>query len=481
MLFSSLFFVFGFLPVVLFLYYAVFRKRTHRNVLLTVASLLFYTWGEPSFAPIFMASILCNWLFGLLVSLCKQKNRKVAASVILVFAVLLNLALLGYYKYLGFILQNVGVIFHLQIPYREIVLPIGISFFTFQGMSYVFDVHRGNGEVQKNPLNVALYIAFFPQLIAGPIVRYETVAEQINDRNENLLLFSSGVRRFIEGLAKKVILSNSLALIVDKAFGTSDYAALSVLFAWLGALCYCLQIFFDFSGYSDMAIGLGRMFGFRFLENFNFPYISASISDFWRRWHISLGSWFRDYVYFPLGGSKVSTKSRLVFNLLVVWLLTGIWHGASWNFVVWGCLHFALIAFEKLTGIPKCFRKPFTRLIYRCVTLFVVLIGWVIFRAPDLCSASSYIIAMFGGYGNALSCADALLYFRENLVLIICSLVFATPIVSILFRLAGNRITNPVVLVFCKTGFYTVLLLLFIVSVSYFVKGSYNPFIYFNF
>lgn len=349
MLFSSSVFLFLFLPVVLLVYYLPLRRwRQGQNVFLLLASLGFYAWGEPWFVLVMLGSILANYGFGLWVDACKRAGRTCAPPLVTALAV--NLGILFVFKYLTFtlgILNRLGAAF--VIPGIE--LPIGISFFTFQALSYVLDVHRDRGEVQRSPLKVGLYISFFPQLIAGPIVKYETVAQQIDHRKEIWADFSAGCSRFIVGLGKKVLLSNQLAVVADRAFGQGD--GLSASFAWLGALCYTLQIYYDFSGYSDMAIGLGKMFGFHFLENFNYPYISRSITEFWRRWHISLSTWFRDYVYFPLGGSRVNSKAKHIRNLFVVWLLTGVWHGANWTFLAWGLFYFVLLVLEKYGGLGR--------------------------------------------------------------------------------------------------------------------------------
>ena len=320
MVFSSTIFLFFFFPITLLGYYIIHPK--FKNTFLLLMSLIFYAWGEPKFVFVMLFSIFINYLFGLLVDKFR-KRKKIVYSIITIF-VIFNVSIFFIYKYLDFAITNINLLFGSNLPLANIILPIGISFYTFQAMSYVLDVYREKGEVQKNPLNVALYTMLFPQLIAGPIVRYETVSYDIKHRVETFDDFSIGIKRFIIGLSKKVIISNSLALVADKAFSYTDYSQLSVGLAWLGALAYSLQIFYDFSGYSDMAIGLGKMFGFHFDENFDYPYISQSVSEFWRRWHISLGTWFRDYVYFPLGGSRVKKKSRLIFNLFVVWFLTEV-------------------------------------------------------------------------------------------------------------------------------------------------------------
>lgn len=466
MLFSSSTFLFMFLPIVTVVYYTVLRKnRTLQNIFLFIVSLLFYAWGEPVFVFVMLLSILANYLFGLFVY--RYKEEKIKSKVILSLTVVFNLGILFVFKYLSFVMENVSNISGLDMNVA-ITLPIGISFFTFQAMSYVIDVYRGEC-VQKNPLNVGLYIAFFPQLIAGPIVRYETVAKQIQNRKETFDDFSSGVCRFIIGLSKKVLIANTMAVVADSAFD-GDIGTISASFAWLGAIAYSLQIFFDFSGYSDMAIGLGRMFGFKFLENFNYPYISSSISEFWRRWHISLGTWFRDYVYFPLGGSRVN-KPRLILNLFVVWFLTGVWHGANWTFILWGLMYFVLLVIEKLTGLHN--KNKFIPL-KRIYTLFFVVLGWVLFRADNLSDAFSYIGAMFGSTGIAID-NYAIFLLRENAICFVFAILISTPI----FRIAYNKwIKDNKVL---SVGVAALLLALFTVSVTYIVKGTYNPFIYFNF
>ncbi|MBQ2661618.1 MAG: MBOAT family protein [Clostridia bacterium] len=479
MLFSSSLFLFLFLPIVLVGYYVLkFINRQLSNIWLLITSLIFYAWGEPKFVFVLMASAFINYIFGLLVD--KFRDKKYASRIILSVMVFLNLGLLFVYKYLGFATENLNALFGDVLPIVKIALPIGISFFTFQAMSYVIDVYRGNGTVQKNPLNVALYIAFFPQLVAGPIVRYETVALEINSRKETIEDFCEGVKRFIQGLAKKVLLADILSVVADAAYKANAQGAgnLPVAFAWLGAICYSFQIFFDFSGYSDMAIGLGRMFGFHFLENFNFPYISKSVSEFWRRWHISLGTWFRDYLYIPLGGSRVKTKSRLVFNLLAVWALTGLWHGASWNFVIWGLMYFVLLAFEKLTGIPKCFKHKFSQILYRIFTLLCVVLGWVVFRAEGGTEAVNYLGSMFGLTGNALYSDYTGYLFRNNAVMLVLAVLFSVPLFARIKEICmKNKVMSGVVSVLTPIVYVA----LFVLSVSWLVTLSHHPFIYFNF
>lgn len=471
MLFSSVEFIFIFLPIVIFVYYVLLKKsRILQNIFLTFSSLFFYAWGEPKFVIVMIISILINWYLAIRVD--KKRENKKAVKLLLCMTIIINLSILFLFKYLMFTLTNINNIFGSNLSVPNITLPIGISFFTFQAISYVIDVYRKNGEVQKNPLNVALYIAFFPQLIAGPIVRYETIAKQIKSRQETFDDFASGVCRFMVGLGKKVLLSNTLAIVADNAFNMNSINELSVSMAWLGAIAYTFQIYYDFSGYSDMAIGLGKMFGFSFLENFNYPYISKSISEFWRRWHISLGSWFRDYVYFPLGGSRVYTKKRLLFNLFVVWFLTGIWHGANWTFIIWGIMYFALISIEKLIGFEKKFNKlSFIKHIY---TMLFVILGWVIFRASNITEAFSYMGKMFGVRVSGIFDAYFYLNIVENLIFIIVATIFSTPIYKIINeKVKENKLIAPIYVI----G----MIILFIVAISYILKGAYNPFIYFNF
>ena len=467
MLFSSSTFLFAFLPIVVFVYYVFLRKhRNLQNVFLLISSLIFYAWGEVTFVFVMIFSIVANYLFGLFVSKSQKASKKKLA---LVLSIVFNLSILFVFKYLVFTLTNINSIFGTNISVPDIALPIGISFFTFQAMSYVIDVYRGE-EVQKNILNVGLYISFFPQLIAGPIVRYNTVAHQILHRKESFDKFSSGVCRFIIGLGKKVLLANSMAVVADAAFN-GDISNTSASFAWVGAIAYTMQIFFDFSGYSDMAIGLGRMFGFEFLENFNYPYISCSITEFWRRWHISLGTWFRDYVYFPLGGSRVKSKGRLIFNLFIVWLLTGIWHGANWTFIVWGLMYFVLLVIEKLTGLHKTSKLKLVRYLY---TILFVVLGWVIFRADTLNDAMNYLGVMFGSNGVLIDNFTAF-YCKENIVYFIVGVICCTPLIRYIYNksINKNRIV-PVLVVFS-------LMIIAFLSVIYIIKGTYNPFIYFNF
>lgn len=467
MVFSSTTFLFLFLPAVLILYYnPIIKNLAFRNAVLIASSIFFYAWGEPFFVLLMLVSIMLNWLFGLGVAKFKDNNIS-KAKLFVALSVVMNLGMMFIFKYLTFTLENINALFSSNLDTLDIALPIGISFFTFQAMSYVIDVYRGNGAVQKNPFNVALYISFFPQLIAGPIVRYQTIAEQINFRRENFADFSDGVYRFMLGFCKKVLIANNVASVADEIFGKSE---ISVATAWIGAFAYTLQIFFDFAGYSEMAIGLGKMFGFHFLENFDYPYISKSVSEFWRRWHMSLGTWFRDYVYFPLGGSRVKSKSRLIFNLFVVWLLTGVWHGANWTFVVWGLLYFVLLAFEKLTNFPAKL-KIFSHI----YTMLFVIIGWVLFRSESISAALDYLQTMFF-MSDAELFDDKAIFFLDNYKFYLVAGVLACfPIMPKIKEKikTGRKIYESIAVI--------ALFITFIVSLTFTIKGSYNPFIYFNF
>ncbi|BDF71422.1 alginate O-acetylation protein [Oscillospiraceae bacterium] len=430
-------------------------------------SVAFYAYGERKFVYIMLGMTLVDYVAAILIEHTIEKVRK----LILVGTISLNLLILFIFKYLDFTIAQINAVFNAQLPLQNIVLPIGISFFTFQSMSYVIDVYRGQGKAQKNPIAVVQYISLFPQLIAGPIVRYLDVEHELNHRKENLNDFANGCARFIIGLGKKVLFSNAFAIVADTAFDALAAGnSISVLAAWMGAIGYTLQIYFDFSGYSDMAIGLGWMFGFHFLENFNYPYISKSITEFWRRWHISLGSWFRDYVYIPLGGSRVPVRRRNL-NLAIVWLLTGIWHGANWTFIAWGMMYFVLLLLEKNTHILKFLGKG-----SRIYTMLFVMLGWVIFRSTSLTMAIQYIGTMFGwraaGFSDMMS--D---YFLNNYgLLIFVGCIASTPVFTHLSTTKtkwGKRIVKTCHIIF--------MVMVLIISTSYLVKGSYNPFIYFNF
>lgn len=482
MLFTSLIFIVCYLPAVLILYYTVLRKhRKLQNFFLLIASLGFYAWGEPKFVFLLLLSIVVNWLFGLAVA--RYRENRTRSGWIIFAMVAFNLSILYIFKYLMFTIDNVNRFFGTDFTVTKILLPIGISFFTFHAISYVIDIYRGKAQVQRILFHVGLYIVFFPQLVAGPILRYSVIADQIMGRRETFEDFSQGVCRFLMGFAKKILLANNFALIADTAFSMhSD--ELSVSFAWLGAIAYTLQIYFDFSGYSDMAIGLGKMFGFHFPENFNYPYISKSTSEFWRRWHISLGTWFRDYVYIPLGGSRVESNGRLFFNLFVVWSLTGLWHGASWTFICWGLLYFVSISLEKLTNFEKLGNGHAGAAAAKHVyTMLLVIFGWVLFRAETIAGAAAYLKTMLFLNGAQLVDGNALVYLSENKVFLALGILFSMPLskaFSVWYeekRSGGNPILSAAKLLVYPSA----LMLLFFLAMAYIVKGSYNPFIYFNF
>lgn len=462
MVFSSLSFLFYFLPAILFLYYILSKKfRYGRNFVLLIGSLFFYFVGEPKAIVVMLLSIFINYIGGIAVNSGGEKQRKISLTIV----VILNLTILFYYKYLMFIVGNLSKIFDFSVETKSIYMPIGISFFTFQGMSYVFDVYMKNAEVKKNPLDIALYISLFPQLIAGPIVRYKTVADEIDGRVETLDLFSTGVIRFIVGLSKKVLLANKFGIIADEIFKLNGNYNLSVPLSWFGVLMFALQIYYDFSGYSDMAIGLGKMFGFNFLENFDYPYISKSITEFWRRWHMSLGTWFRDYIYIPLGGNRVSVP-RHILNMFIVWFLTGFWHGASWNYIIWGLYFFVFLVIEKYVfgnkfeKVPKIFRHLYA--------LIVILVGWVIFKEENSFLLLKYLKAMFS-VGLKPTIGGVTYYLKEYYIEIFLGIIFSA---NILKAFEKGKKTIPAI------SIYFILLILSIVSLF---SSSYNPFIYFRF
>jgi alginate O-acetyltransferase complex protein AlgI len=472
MLFSSLSFLFIFLPIVLFLYYISDNK--FKNTILLLSSLFFYGYGGFKFLLLMIFSIFINYSFGILVD--KYRDNKLYVKCILVISSLSNLVILIYYKYMNFFIENINSLFKSDINITKIIMPIGISFYTFQGLSYVIDVYRKNGKVQKNPLNVALYISLFPQLIAGPIVRYETVDGQISNRSVDLDKFILGIKRFILGLAKKVLIANTFARIADDIFALKLENINSGV-AWIGILAYTIQIYFDFSGYSDMAIGLGKMFGFDFLENFNYPYISKSITEFWRRWHMSLGTWFRDYVYIPLGGNRV-TVLRHIINTLIVWLLTGIWHGASWNFIVWGVYFGVIILLEKYAYGKYIEKLPIV--IQHSYALILIVVGWVFFRSDDLNNALKYINIMFSFQFDKVTVNQTMRYVSEYRYEWIIAALASTPIyrfVACKFDSIKNNKMKYIKYILNASYLIT----FFIISIIYLVASTYNPFIYFRF
>ena len=474
MLFSSMEFLFLFLPVVLIVHFIL--PKFLRNYWLLIASLFFYAWGESKYVLLMLVSIAVNFHLALGMEISETKRQKKAALIV---GVIFNIALLLVFKYLNFgtnVIRSVIPRSQGLIPQTSIALPLGISFFTFQALSYIIDVYRGV-PCQKNILSFALYISFFPQLVQGPIVRWPDVAEQFRTRRITLISFSNGLLRFLVGLNKKILIANVLSEAAQNAFSASG---ISVGTAWLGALCYTLEIYFDFSGYSDMALGLGGMFGFSFKENFDYPYISRTVTEFWRRWHISLGTWFRDYVYFPLGGSRTSGL-KIVRNLLVVWVLTGIWHGANWTFITWGLFYGLLIIFEKLTGIPKKLErvKLPVRMLYRLFTLLCVVLGWVLFNSKSIFEALIYIKSMFMLNGNSISDNSFLFTLRNYYMTIIIGIVCATPVFRKLKTIIEKKSSVTAAVLFIVFDFVQVIL--FAVSVSSIVMSTHNPFIYFNF
>ena len=461
MLFSSIPFLYYFLPAVLIVYFLV--PRALKNTVLLLSSLVFYGWGEPKLLGLMVFTIALFYGCGLAIGYCKNQKWK---KLWLIVSVVISVALLGLFKYADFFIDSFNAVTGLSVPLLKLALPVGISFYTFQCLSYTIDVYRGNVPSQKNPISFGAYVALFPQLIAGPIVRYVDVARELNERTHSWDNVAVGLRRFLVGLAKKVIIADNFALLM-KLFRESGEP--SVLFYWMYAIAFTLNIYFDFSGYSDMAIGLGRVFGFHFIENFNYPYLSKSVAEFWRRWHMSLGSWFRDYIYIPLGGNRVS-KGRWVFNTLVVWMLTGMWHGAAWNFVLWGLLYAACLLAEK--WIPALQKLP--TVCRRAYTLLVVVLGFVLFNAENMTQAGADIAGMFGFAGVPLVTAETLYYLRSYGILFIAGFVGATPLVrdtaAKLYKHKIVAVLEPVVLV-----------LLLLVCSGYLVDGSFSPFLYFRF
>lgn len=471
MVFSSGTFLFFFLPIVLVLYFITENLRW-RNTVLMIASVFFYAWGEPLFVFVMLSMVFLNWFLARSISKAKSKKSKKALATI---SISVDILVFFLFKYLNFFLQNVGLLFNKEWE-TEIALPIGISFFTFQIMSYVLDIYWEKAKVQKNPLDLLLYISMFPQLIAGPIVRYETIANELTCRPTKAKDITIGVQRFVIGLAKKTLIANYVAMIADNIFANVDYG-LATTTAWLGAFAYAFQIYFDFSGYSDMAIGLGSIFGFHFDENFNYPYVADSVTNFWRRWHISLSTWFRDYVYIPLGGNRVS-KLKWIRNLLAVWLLTGIWHGANWTFIAWGLYYFVFLLLEK--NIKFRFEK--FKFINHLYTIVVVLIGWVLFRSDDITHAWKYLVAMFGGSSNFID-NEFLYYLKGGAFVLICATVFSLPVLERIREYVDRMTKNgsKMIPIVSDVLGSVIIIALFAISVITSIASSYNPFIYFNF
>lgn len=472
MVFSSLLFLFQFFPIVLALYFLAPRKL--RNTVLFISSLVFYAWGEPIYVTIMLFSTLVDYIHGILVQRFKDNGEINKAKLAVASSMVINLSLLGFFKYSDFLIRNINSLTGSSIPLLNIALPIGISFYTFQTMSYTIDIFRGEAKLQKNIISFGAYVALFPQLIAGPIVQYKTIAEQLQTRRESVDQFSYGIMRFMSGLGKKVLLANNIGLLWNQISGI-PLSELPVLTAWLGITAYAFQIYFDFSGYSDMAIGLGHMLGFRFLENFNYPYMSKSITEFWRRWHISLGSWFRDYVYIPLGGNRCGFGKQ-IRNIAVVWLLTGIWHGASWNFVIWGVYFGVLLVFEKFVLLKYLEKLP--KIISHIYTLLLVWIGWVIFAFDDITIGLNYIKTMFGLNGTEFMNDNGIYLFLNYLIMLLILIIACTDYPKRFVVYLNEKYEEAHAMTFLKGAF---VICVFVISVAYLVDASYNPFLYFRF
>ena len=460
MVFSSAIFIFGFLPI-LFLFYFLCPKKL-KNYVLLFFSLLFYAFGGLKYLLIMALVVFADYIGAILIS--KYKRHK---NCFLILTISINILVLIFYKYTNFFLTNINNLFNIDIPILDIIMPIGISFYTFQAMSYVIDVYKGEVKVQNNYFLLLLYVSLFPQLIAGPIVRYQTIEKEITKRKVSYDDISYGLERFILGLAKKLIIANQMGKLADIAFSGNFSCTVS----WLGAIAYMFQIYFDFSAYSDMAIGLGRIFGFHFLENFNFPYMAKSITDFWRRWHISLSTWFRDYIYIPLGGNRKGIK-RQIINMSVVWLLTGFWHGASWNFIMWGLYYLIFLILEKF--VLKNILKKTPDLLKHIYALLIILIGWVLFRVENMSQFFDIIKTMFSFDLNSTSLMEARIYLETYYVYFILAILFSTNV----YYVICDKFKNKKVFEVIK---YVFLIVLFVISIMFLAQSSYNPFIYFRF
>ena len=470
MLFSSITFLFIFLPLTLLLYYLVpFRMK---NYVMLAASLIFYAWGEPVYIILMILSIILNYFCGQ--DIYEKRDNARAMKMSLMFGVVMNLLILGFFKYYGLLMDTINAILPIDIPYRVLALPIGISFYTFQAMSYLIDVYRKEVKPQENILYFALYISMFPQLIAGPIVRYIDIEEQLKERSINPNKFGEGAMYFIRGLAKKVVLANTFGAVYEQV-AAMQMGSFSTLTAWVGAIAYAFQIYFDFGGYSDMAIGLGKMFGFEFLPNFNYPYIAKSITDFWRRWHISLSTWFREYVYIPLGGNRC-TPSRHILNLLIVWMLTGLWHGAQWNFMFWGLYYGVILILEKYLWGNKIEKLPSA--VQHIYAFVLVLFGWVFFFSPTLGYAGQYLKVMFGiGAKGIFDKQGFFMIFTNWLLIVIAILASAPRGYKLLKKITGCWQSEEVrAIVTCA-----VYIAMFLLCIAFLVTETYNPFLYFRF
>lgn len=464
MVFSSLVFMFAYLPITLLAYYLV--PRQGRNIFLFIVNLIFYGWGEPKLVLLMVFNIFFNYIGGWLVDKYRADAKK--KKLFLILTCVLDIAILAVFKYTGMITETLNMLPFLNIPELQISLPIGISFYTFQTMSYVIDVYRDDAPVSKNFINFGTYVALFPQLIAGPIVRYRDVAEQLVNRRETLEMFTRGVKLFMVGLAKKVIIANTMGTLTTNIFATTDENG--VVGTWVGMIAYTFQIYFDFSGYSDMACGLGNMMGFEFLKNFNYPYIAKSITDFWRRWHISLSTWFKEYVYIPLGGNRKGVK-RQILNLLIVWGLTGLWHGAAYNFVLWGLYYGLLLILEKF--VLKKFLDRLPSFVQHIYTLFIIIIGWGLFYFTDVGQLGEFMVDLFN-FGNGICGDQAFNLIMSNLPMLIIAAVASTPLATMLYtRFEHTRFMWIPETLYCIG--------VLAVSTASLVNQSYNPFLYFRF
>lgn len=464
MVFSSLVFMFAYLPITLLAYYLV--PRQGRNIFLFIVNLIFYGWGEPRLVLLMVFNIFFNYIGGWLVDKYRADAKK--KKLFLILTCVLDIGILAVFKYTGMIAETLNMLPFLNIPELQISLPIGISFYTFQTMSYVIDVYRDDAPVSKNFINFGTYVALFPQLIAGPIVRYRDVAEQLVNRRETLEMFTKGVKLFMVGLAKKVIIANTMGTLTTNIFATTDENG--VVGTWVGMIAYTFQIYFDFSGYSDMACGLGNMMGFEFLKNFNYPYIAKSITDFWRRWHISLSTWFKEYVYIPLGGNRKGVK-RQILNLLIVWGLTGLWHGAAYNFVLWGLYYGLLLILEKF--VLKKFLDRLPSFVQHIYTLFIIIIGWGLFYFTDVGQLGEFMVDLFN-FGNGICGDQAFNLIMSNLPMLIIAAVASTPLATMLYtRFEHRRFMWIPETLYCMG--------VLAVSTASLVNQSYNPFLYFRF
>ena len=470
MVFSSLVFIFVFLPITLFIYYLSPRKL--KNLVLLISSLIFYAWGEPIYIFLMIFTTVFSYVSAILIN--KYKSKKTSSLAIFILSVAVNLSVLCFFKYYGFFIDNINNLFSMNIKVKKLPLPVGISFYTFQTLSYIIDVYLKKVPVQKNIISFSTYVTMFPQLVAGPIVKYGDINKQLENRKESLDKFGEGVSYFIRGLSKKVLLANNIGLLWSNVKALSP-DKISVFSAWLGILAFTFQIYFDFSGYSDMAIGLGKFFGFDLMENFNYPYISKSVTEFWRRWHISLGSWFREYVYIPLGGNKKGALKQYR-NLFIVWFLTGFWHGANWNFIIWGLYFGILITLEKIFVLKWLDKLP--NFISHVYALIIIIVGWAIFEFENTSVLFSFIKTMFGMGSNTFIDNQSIYYLYTNLFLFILAIIFSTPLPKKLFK---KLIYNVKLKPYAKLIVPTIYLILILLCTTYLVNETYNPFLYFKF